>query len=234
MSRTLLGLLVALLASSAQAGSLEAAPTTIELSPSQRTGVLHVVNRADHPIAFQVEAFDWNQDGAADDLAPSTVLQVSPPIAELAPGQKQTVRLRADGAPSQTEQAFRLLVSELPGPSADARQQVRILLQFSIPVFAPARQAGDPALTWEAQREGPDLVLVAANRGARRAKLTGLKVNAASGALAVPGGDLAYVLAGKARRWRVSAGAVPPTGTVTLQVGGEAEPPLLVPVRVKD
>jgi fimbrial chaperone protein len=222
----MLTLLVAvLMATAARAGSLETAPTTIELSPG-RTGVFHVVNRADYPVTFQVEAFDWTQATGEDRLEPSATLQASPPMAELAPGEKQTVRLRARSGPAGGEQAFRLLVSELSGPTQAQAQQVRVLLQFSMPVFAASAQPEPRALTWRAERRGADLILTAVNGGTRRAKLSRLTVTAADQTLPVPGGELAYVLAGASRRWRMPA--PPPGAVLTVKAGVEDSADLLI------
>lgn len=221
MVRALVVLLTALLATAARAGSLETAPTTIELSP-QGAAVLHIANRAEYPVAFQVEAFDWTQGPGGERLEPSQVLQASPPMAELAPGQKQVVRLRAVGA-AGSERAFRLLVSELPSPQGPQAQQVRVLLQFSVPVFTATAAKGGPALAWRADRDGADLVLTAANTGTRRAKLSGLTVTAGGEAKKPPGGELAYVLAGATRSWRMHLPS-PPGEAVTVRAGAEDAP----------
>lgn len=220
MPRILLGLVFLLsLTITARAGSLETAPTTIVLSEG-RTGVLHLANRAAYPVTIQVEAFDWIQDDGGERLEPSASLQASPPMAELAPGARQTVRLRALGPAAGREEAWRLLVSELPAPGRPGGGEVRVLLQVSMPVFAGGL-GRDAALAWRARRQGPDVVLSAANGGDRHAKLSGLTL----AGVPVPGGELAYVLPGAVRHWRVPA--PPGEGPLALRGGtGSAGEPL--------
>src|SRR5262245_42821280 len=102
---TRFALVFALLAAAgaARAGSLEAAPTTIQMPGGNPNAILYVTNHEARPVAFQVEAFAWRQDQGDDALTPTTVLQASPPIARLAPGQRQVVRLRYFGTPQPAE-----------------------------------------------------------------------------------------------------------------------------------
>ncbi len=213
-----LAVLALVMAPAAGAASLETAPTTIELAPGSRAGVLYVSNRGDRPLAFQVEAFDWSQDGGGDRLTPSASLEVSPPIAELAPGGTQIVRLRAaPRAGGASERAYRLVVSELPPPGGGQEQQVRVLLQFNMPVFERAPSGGRAALAWDAVLNGDRLVLTATNSGARRSKFTDAQlVAAAAGRRAVAGGPV-YVLAGASRVWTAPAAGLKPGDSVAIE-----------------
>jgi fimbrial chaperone protein len=198
-------LLLLATAGTASAGSFEAAPTTIEMPRGKPSAVLYLTNHQDTPLAFQVEAFEWRQDQGEDALAPTTALQASPPIARLAPGARQTVRLRYFGPVRPQEQAFRLVITELPAPAAVEGQAVRVLLQFRLPLFVAGTSDAPADVRWTVARDGPDFVLTAQNEGGARAKLSRLELAASPEAKPIPGADLVYVLAGGHRTWRIPA-----------------------------
>jgi fimbrial chaperone protein len=165
---------------------LDVAPTTLELKPGA-AGLFFITNHGAHDVTVQIEAADWRQENGRDITAPSQDLLASPPLAHIAAGARQSVRVMA--RPSGTgEQAYRLLVSELPDPEAGG-DGVHVLLQFSVPVFVRHDPHAAPHLSWSA-REGR---LIAANTGAQTIKLDGVTID---GALR-PG--LIYLLPGASR-----------------------------------
>jgi len=193
--------------SPAAAGAVEIAPTTIDLPSGSDTGVFYITNRGDRPIVAQVQGFAWRQTEAGDRLEPSDALTVSPPMARLAPGQQQIVRLAVTpDAASNDERAFRLLVSELPDPSEPVAQSVRVLLQFSVPVFKAGAHPSEAHLDWRAARSGDGLSLIARNTGARHVKLSGLSYAVAGerSAVLMPA-TFAYILPGASHRWTIPA-----------------------------
>lgn len=217
----------------ALAGGFEVAPTTVQLSGRGRTALVRITNRGAEPVTLQVQPYDWSEGPQGEALAPSSTLQVSPPMARLAPGAIQTVRLRERGPPpGPSETAHRLLVSELPAPEAAARGEVRVLLQFSIPVFGPpAASAGAraaPSLAWSASIAGGDLVLTCANPGLRHVKLDSITVAPAGASDPAPVTQLAYVLAGATRSWRVPLAAIGAASSLTVRADeGQAGKPLI-------
>ena len=168
----------------APATTLDVAPTTLMLKPGA-AGLFYVTNHGARPVTVQIEAMDWHQAGGRDLLAPSDHLLASPPMATIAPGGRQSVRVLAR---TPDIHAFRLLVSQLPGP-ADDGDGVHVLLQFSVPVFVGRDEKAAPDVVWVLQ--GGELV--AANTGAQAVKLEGLTVNG------VLRGGLFYLLPGAAR-----------------------------------
>ena len=202
----------------ALAGAFEVAPTTIELSPKARTALVRITNRGDHAVTIEVRPYDWRQSGDKDTLTPSTALLVSPATARLPPGGRQVVRLRELGPDSDiAEQAHRLLVRELASADAAAGGQVRVLLQFNLPVFAPTQAAGDAGLSWGARLAGGELILKAANAGPRHAKLVNLAVVGDGAASKSEVAPMAYVLAGASRSWRIPLGAIDPSAKLVLR-----------------
>lgn len=211
-------------ASSALAGSLEVAPTTLMLRQDAATGVLYVNNYGDTPVTVQIEPFDWNQTDGRDRLISSTALMVSPPIATIPPQGRQTVRVMVAPAAAAGERSFRLLVSELPDSMKRAEHVIQVLTQFSVPVFDAGMGdgSGPEKPAWSATLSNGQLNLVARNDGPQHLKLTGLQLKTARGeALAIKGAGLSYVLAGSLRGWIASCARC--TAGDTIQVEGSNE-----------
>lgn len=185
--------------------AIELAPTRLSLKPGQ-AGLFYVANEGASRVTVQIEPFDWRQANGADVLSASDTLLVSPPFVTLEPGARQTVRVLADAADGAREAQYRLLVSELP--PADAPQTgVRVLLQFSVPVFVSGGGVAD--IAWEATAAKGVIRLVATNRGGRTVNLDAVTLWRGELRVASEGG-LAYVLPGSSRSWTLpAAGGAP-------------------------
>lgn len=194
--------LAALIASAAAAGaaSLEVVPTLLELPAKGGATQLRLVNHGDKAVEVQVEGFAWTQD-RGETLSDSDAIVLSPPQAHLEPHATQIVRLLVTSA-AQVERAFRVVATELPDPRERANG-ARVLLQFSVPLFAGDGAADSAHVVWTLRASGE---LLARNDGARRGKYTGLTLVAGDGTRrAVSPQSLVYVLSGAARSWAVPA-----------------------------
>jgi len=197
------------------AGTLEIAPTTLNLSPGE-AGLLYIKNSSTEPVAMQVQPMDWAQNGNADVLSQSNVLIASPPFLRIAPGQRQIVRVFAAPADAKHETDYRLLVSELPKP-ARAASVVNVLLQFNIPVFVVAAPE-KPAIAWSAAVQSGDLRLELRNSGLSTLKLGNVSVSRSHGIhSSIPGG-LVYILPGAQHDW-----SLPDDGSAAVQVSARDE-----------
>ncbi|HEY5338634.1 MAG TPA: fimbria/pilus periplasmic chaperone [Rhizomicrobium sp.] len=205
----LLGVLPAL--ADPPAASFEVAPTTIDLVPGT-PGLFYIANRGEAPVSIQIQTMDWHQTGNADSLAPSETLYASPPLVNVAPAERQTVRLLADPAEPSRESEYRLIVSQLSQGAMNGTA-VRVLLQFSIPVFVSANKATPPDVVWSAACHDGILEISARNDGGDALKLTGMRVSAADEKPVPVTNGLAYVLPGATRSWRIAS-----TGTSTASV----------------
>ena len=178
-------------AEDAPSTSMDIAPTLLQLKPGA-AGLFYVTNHGAAPLTVEIQAMDWaqrsstgqekceavfrgpcDQNNFRDVLSPSAVFFTSPPVVTIAPGVRQSVRILAT-----KPGAYRLLVSELPDPAADAGR-VKVLLQFSVPVFAApddGKSSGTPALAFSARRDGDAVILSAVNHGAAPVKLSGPKL----------------------------------------------------------
>jgi fimbrial chaperone protein len=200
-------------AAQAHAASLEVVPTAIDLPAKGGPAQLRLVNHGNEAVAVQVEAFAWTQSASGETLGDSDDIVVSPPLARLAPLSSQIVRLLvANARPGAPERAFRVVVTQLPDPG-QAQQGMRVLLQFSVPVFAGDGALDAAAVTWSLRRDGGTPRLQASNTGPRRAKFTDLVLAGSDGQKPVAQQSLVYVLAGATRSWSVAM----PSGDISLE-----------------
>ncbi|WP_321954745.1 fimbrial biogenesis chaperone [Paraburkholderia bannensis] len=132
------------------AASLEITPVTVELEASQNGQVFTLHNNGTEALSAQIRVYSWNQEDGDDQLTLTRDLIASPPIAQVAAGGEQIVRLvRAHpGGPAQ-EMAYRLFIDELPPPNAAPSTGIQFRFRYSVPVFlyAPGER-GAPDTHW--------------------------------------------------------------------------------------
>jgi fimbrial chaperone protein len=200
-----------------EAAKLEIAPTTFDLKPGE-PGIFYIVNRGHDDVEVQIQAREWRQENGQDRLSPSDSLFASPAFIRIAPNRRQVVRLLADAAGPPHEREYRLLVNEIPHGNAP-RDSVRVLLQFSIPVFVSSGAMVPPSIAWSAIRRGDGLQVVARNRGAETIKLVGAAIRAGSTGDPLATSNLTYILPNAAHFWPVAR--TPAQGTIHLSARDE-------------
>lgn len=194
------GLALLAAAGMAQAAGLSVTPISLEFAPAVPVQALWLSNTGEQKLDAQLRVFAWTQAQGSDQLAATRELVLSPPMVSLQPGQRQLVRVVRSGPEPKAEQAYRILVDELP--LARPQQGLNFVMQFSIPVFAGTRADAQPQTAWSLQRVAGKPVLVTRNNGGRRAKITELSLLDAQGqSLLQRSGLLGYVLPGAERRW---------------------------------
>jgi fimbrial chaperone protein len=160
--------------STALAGSLSVSPIRIEIAAGQRSVTLIVRNDGEQTTVVQTQLMAWSQGDNEDRLEPTTDLLASPPIFELVPGGVQIVRLALRRpADADRERAYRIVVSEVPGPPQPGFTGATFALRLSLPVFVDAAVAKSaPQLAWSGAG-GADggIELTATNTGTRHIQL---------------------------------------------------------------
>jgi fimbrial chaperone protein len=128
-------------------------PLRLELSAKAPATVLQVINRGDAAATMQVQQRAWVQRDGRDEQDETRDLIISPAIFTFKPGETQVVRIALRGAPDrQLERAYRILVSELPGPSVPTAPELisfRIALRMDLPLFVAAIEPGTPSPSFE-------------------------------------------------------------------------------------
>lgn len=173
-------------------------PVDPVIAGPQRAVALWLENRGSTPVSMQVRVFRWSQADGQDQFTQQQQVVASPPISHIPPGQRQMVRLiTTQPTPAREEQAYRVLVDELPGAPKAAESDatsigaaaVRLQIRYAIPLFvygpntlpyrlADARTLVDgtavlePQLTWKLTRQDNADRLVVSNQGASHARIT--------------------------------------------------------------
>ena len=130
----LLAIALSLQGSAASGQALSVMPVHVQLATGQKATTLSVTNAGSIETSIQIRAYAWAQPEGQDELAATDVLVVSPPIATIAPGATQTIRLVLRRSPEARESTYRILLDQIP-PLAE-QGTVRVVLRLSIPVFA--------------------------------------------------------------------------------------------------
>jgi fimbrial chaperone protein len=124
-------------------------PLRLELSAKAPATVLQVINRGDAAATMQVQQRAGVQRDGRDEQDETRDLIISPAIFTFKPGETQVVRIALRGAPDrQLERAYRILVSEIPGPSIPTAPELisfRIALRMDLPLFVAPIEPGAPS-----------------------------------------------------------------------------------------
>lgn len=128
----------------AEAGNFSVSPVRIYMKPRERAAAITVINLGREPLLFQAEVWHWTQDAQGkESLEPTSEIIVAPPIATIAPGGRQVLRVAPVRAPDmQRELTYRLIVREVvPERPASEGVSMSLALAMSMPVFITPQQA---------------------------------------------------------------------------------------------
>jgi fimbrial chaperone protein len=191
-----LAVLLAAVAGAASASGLRVEPVLLELNAPAAAGVFTLRNDEDFEVVVQTRVFRWSQSDGAERLDLATDVVASPPILTLAPGAAYTVRVvRTAKTPVQGEQAYRVVVDELPDPRRLRSGGIAILLRQSIPVFFRARALAPADVSWALRLDAGQLLVIGSNRGDERLRIAALQLRDSQGRTAGFGrGLVGYVL----------------------------------------
>jgi fimbrial chaperone protein len=141
--------------------------TRVHLGKNHPVETVALGNEEAQPLNFEVQVKRWTQgaDGAWS-LVPSDELVVHPLIVTVPVGGKARVRIGTLAPTTDTEQAYRVELQQLPDPGATTdAMQVRMLTRISVPVFVEPLDA-KPAVVLSASSASSDkLGLVLRNGG---------------------------------------------------------------------
>ena len=212
-----------LASSVATASGLQVSPVSLTLAASQNAEGLWLSNTEDKAVNAQVRVYRWTQEGGEDKLTPTRGLVISPPMLQIAAGERQLIRAIRLGAPPNgpgaVQEAYRMIIDELPVDTA-GKKGLQFVLRYSVPVFIePSRPSAAPAqLSWAIRREGDKAVLEVANSGGTHAQLANLSfIDAAGHRTGLTPGLLGYVLPGAQMRWALKPAAKVFAGGGTLE-----------------
>lgn len=189
--------------SPARAQSLMVLPVNIQMAPGQSTTTLTVVNEGNVETAIQIRAYAWNQPDGGDQLTASDGVMVSPPLATIAPGATQVVRLVLRKPPQGKEATYRIVLDQIPPPAVPGL--VRVVLRISIPIFAQPATRTVPHVQFHIERDAGQLFLVALNDGGHHEAVRDIVLSTCDGRKLKTGASTSpYILAGATRRWSIA------------------------------
>ena len=183
-----------------------------------------MTNQGTSKTAVQIRAYAWNQHDGDDQLAPSEEVVISPPIASIAPGGNQIVRLvlRLPPMGRDQESTFRILVDQIPPPAEPGI--VHVVLRLSIPIFAEPMKRAVPNVQYHVEVKAGQTYLVAVNNGLRHDVLRDIELSTSDGRKLKPvPGTSPYILAGASRRWNIAAQGPLPLPSETLTLTGHSD-----------
>lgn len=222
----LAALLAAAPLAQAHAAAVVLWPVDPIIAAGQTATALWVENRGADPVTLQVRSLGWSQAGNEDRYARQDEVVTSPPIANVAPGQRQLIRIiRRDTGATPAEHSYRLLIDELPPPvdptkPGAASAQLSVQMRYSIPLFTyDGTIAATPTLAARIVMIDGKRFAEIRNAGQRHARLLNLRVQAGAKDFTVTAGLLGYVLAGSTMRWPLPDGA-PASGTIVVNANG--------------
>jgi fimbrial chaperone protein len=186
----------------ADAASLRVAPTSLSFVAPASVGTLTIRNDGPRAIAVQVRPFLWTQVEGRDELKTTRDVVVSPPITTLEPGVDYVVRVvRLVKRPVIGEEAYRILVDELPDPSRQTNN-VKLLIRYSVPVFFKESAAIRPDVRWRLEAGKKTVDVHAVNFGVGHLRVANLKAQTRDGkGLPLRDGLVGYVLGRSSVRW---------------------------------
>jgi fimbrial chaperone protein len=219
------------------------------LEQGQTAAPLWLENRGVEPLTLQIRVVGWRTADFDDVFMDEQEdIVASPPVARVAPGTRQFVRLvRTSRTPLEGEQAYRVIIDELPAqrdePAAvsELALGVALRLRYSLPLFvyggglvadrrsqtttlARSAEAAVPDLHWRIVDGQARRWLHVRNAGTGHARLS--RVHVAGGTVSVPlaAGLLGYVLPGAERRWALPETITASDVVVTADVNGRTAP----------
>jgi fimbrial chaperone protein len=214
-------LFVLLAGLTAGAQALSVLPVNIFFTPGQRAASLTVTNQGKSETAIQIRAYAWNQRDGDDHLTASNEVVASPPLATMAPGASQVVRLILRQSPKGQEATYRILLDQIPPPAEPG--VVHIVLRMSIPIFAQPATRPLADVQFHLERNTGEIYLVGFNAGNLHESIRDIVLTASDGRkLKEDSSALPYILAGVTRRWHIAAQDSQPLSGETLQLTAHA------------
>jgi len=163
------------------AANIQVDPLSIQLSTQKPIQSLTLSNFDNTPLNVQIKAFAWSQNQQGEDIyQPTADLLISPPIATIAAGGQQLVRMGLTKKlfPTAVEKAYRIYIQEIPHkqPAAE-KQTLYMALRIGLPIFIEPLKAAKAELAWSSTRSATnEILLTAKNTGAAHLKLFQLKL----------------------------------------------------------
>ena len=230
IAATLLAMGVLAAARPAAASTLSVAPIRVELSSATRTAVITVSNQEDAAVVVQARPAAWSQHDARDQLDDTHDLLVTPPLFTVPPKGQQVLRVALLREPDPARELdYRLVLSEVPSTAALEKNELRVTLRITLPVFVRAHANAAPDLGWShVWLPDGSLQVEAHNRGTAHIQILDFDVHDVQSSEHAPGAlhndGARYLLPGSSAQWQLhpGAGQAPPAGALIIKGHSDA------------
>lgn len=187
------------------------------LSADTKATELWIQNQGNSATTMQVRIMRWKQENGFERYSAQQDVVASPPIVTIGKDGKQLIRLiKQNDVPMGVEQAYRIIVDEIPQPGDKSRPEIglKIQMRYSIPLFVygqgiPTIKEGahhalaEPQnLSWKIVQEEGKPALQVRNQGDVHVRLSQVVLDQRT----IADGLLGYVLPNSARSWPLPAG----------------------------
>lgn len=207
MRKLISGALAALLmmgvAGTTQATSLQVAPVLVEVPAPGAASKLTLKNLGSEQIKAQIRIFKWVQRNGKDELVPTRDVVASPPLVKILPNGKNLVRIvRVSKKPANGEEAYRLIVDQIPNSGGRSGVAVKLQMRYSIPVFFGAKASDESKLAWKVSGNGSKLSVT--NHGKRHVRVSELRMKSSGGKnVGTKNGLVGYVLGNSTAKFNI-------------------------------
>lgn len=196
------------------------------LAEDRNATELWLENQGNTTTTMQVRIVGWRQDRGFERYQPQQDVVASPPILRIEKGQKQLIRLiRQAATPAGIEQAYRIIIDEIPQPENDQEPQIGLKLQmrYSIPLFvygqgittykngAHSALVDPKKLSWRIVSESDGPAVEVRNNDNVHVRLSKVTLRQNGQRFNLAEGLLGYVLPGEFRRWPLPKGVRQPS-----------------------
>jgi fimbrial chaperone protein len=175
--RLVAGLMLMLAAAAAAASGFGLSPIGMTVHGKDISGSVTASNVGNGAVVLQATVLAWHQEDGRDRTAPTESVNVMPPLFKLEPGGTQLIRIiPRPGSRGNTQQAYRLVVREVPTSEPSIRVGANFVFAMDVPVYVdPPGTALVPARPRVTLR---GTAVVFANDGDRYFRITDVRFSA--------------------------------------------------------
>ncbi|CFQ33442.1 molecular chaperone [Yersinia aleksiciae] len=212
-------------------------PVDPVIASNEKATALWLENKDSQPVYLQIRVLSWQQQAGKDDYNSQSAIIASPPVATILPGKRQLIRLiKNTQVPAGQEQAFRVLVDEIPrkdpnedAPSPSLNMGLKFQMRYSIPLFIygdglKPEDTNNPAtffplnLSHAFVKDKGEQWLAIRNQGQTHARISQVSIQNKS----INNGLMGYVLPGNEMRFPAPGAAT--VGQLTALVNSNTKP----------
>ncbi|ORE88915.1 P pilus assembly protein, chaperone PapD [Oceanococcus atlanticus] len=207
---------------------LQVSPIKLHFAPGVRVQELRLSNAGDAPVVVEIKVLRWSQRDNQELLVASRDVLVTPPISEIAAGQRRSVRVgirqRDDTA---CETSYRVEIMEVPSQHRTPAAPVNFLTRMLLPAFVESRHGCQGQL----QVQGNTNELVLHNSGDAHLQLHQATLVDGEQRWPISLPKVGYLLGGSQYRWPLPAGVNPAAARLIIKdhAGEQRQPLTLAP-----